>query len=256
MSSSKETFVLEGHVSVRAALVSGSRNIHEIILQRGKRSRATDALQKRAREKRVRMRHLERAEIDAIAEGQTHGGVVARVGKRKFEALADLGDGPSAGFVAMLAGVEDPYNFGQAIRSLHAAGAHGLVVPPRNWTSAASTVARASAGASEFLPMALAEDELAAVKHFRARNFNIVCTGLDATPLFEAELSKPIFLLIGGEKRGLSAAVLAQADTVLTIPYGRKFKQALDTTSATAVLAFEVMRQRGYAKKEGRRKKK
>lgn len=246
LSTSNQVYILEGHVSVRAALVSGNREVFEIILQKGKRNRASDALQKRAREKRVKVSWLGRPEIDALAEGQTHGGVIAKVGERKFKPLAELGEGPSAGFVAMLAGVEDPYNFGQGLRSLHAAGAHGLVLPPRNWTTAASTVARASAGASEFLPMALAESEMAAVEHFRAKGFNIVCTGLDGTPLYKADLTKPVFLLIGGEKRGLSAKVLEQADTVLTIPYGRKFKQALDTTSATAVLAFEVMRQRSY----------
>ena len=94
--------------------------------------------------------------------------------------------------------------------------------------------------------MALAENELEATEHFRSKGFSIICTGLEGTPLYKAELTRPIFLLIGGEKRGLSARVLEQADTVITIPYGRKFKQALDTTSATAVLAFEVMRQRSY----------
>ena len=115
MSVSKQaaSYTLEGHVSVRAALVSGNREVFEIIMQKGKRSRASDALQKRAREKRVKVSWLERPEIDSLAQGQTHGGVIAKVGERNFKPLAELGEGPSAGFVAMLAGVEDPYNFGQ-----------------------------------------------------------------------------------------------------------------------------------------------
>jgi 23S rRNA (guanosine2251-2'-O)-methyltransferase len=241
-----ETF-LEGWVSIRAALISGSRDVVEILLQKDKVNPNLSALIKRAREKRVPVKQVSSSEMAKLVEGQTHGGAVARVGPRKFVSLETLGIGPSAAFVAMLEGVEDPYNFGQALRALHAAGAHGLVLRPRNWLSAASTVARASAGASEFMAMAVAETTEDAIRHFKARGFTIACTGLNGMPHFQADLRQPIFMIIGGEKRGISASVLKQADMVLTIPYGRDFRQALDTTSATAALAFEVLRQRKFS---------
>ena len=184
---------LEGWVSIRACLVSGSREIFEILLQRGKSSRLA-ALEKRAKEKRVPLRYVSAEELERFTSGSTHGGAVAIVGPRRFVGLEGLGKGPQAAFLAMLDGVEDPYNFGQAVRALHAAGAHGLVVRERNWTTAAATVARASAGASEFLPMAVAgsDEELVTLVesssrpprlHRPERAGNLALpSGLDPTP--------------------------------------------------------------------------
>lgn len=235
---------------MRAALVSGNRDVLEILIDEGKKSdRQTDALLKRAREQRIRVRRVPRLEIDEISEGKTHGGVLATVSARKFKPLDVMGRGSEAGFLALLDGVEDPYNFGQAVRSLHAAGAHGLLLPERNWTTAAATVARASAGASEFIPMATlpSGDEVAAVQTFKQRGFCIMTTSLAGSSLYETDFRQPTLLLIGGERRGVRKSLAKLADTTITIPYGRSFKQALDTTSATAIIAFEVMRQRRYS---------
>ena len=242
-----DTYILEGWVSVRAALVSGNRDVAEILIDKDKRpSRQIDALVKRAKEKRVALRRVARANIDALSEGKTHGGVIAQVSARKFKTLDELGKGSSAGFLALLDGVEDPYNFGQALRALHAAGAHGVLLLERNWTTAAATVARASAGASEFIPMATlpAGNEVEAVSTFKTRGFRVIATGMNGSSLFETDFSGPTLLLIGGERRGVRKSLAGLADATVTIPYGRDFKQALDTTSAAAVLAFEVMRQR------------
>ena len=238
---------LEGWVSIRACLVSGSREIFEILLQRGKSSRLA-ALEKRAKEKRVPLRYVSAEELERFTSGSTHGGAVALVGPRRFVGLEDLGKGPQAAFLAMLDGVEDPYNFGQAVRALHAAGAHGLVVRERNWTTAAATVARASAGASEFLPMAVAGSDEELVTLLKARAVRLVCTDLSerATSLYQADLTQPLLVVVGGEKRGVSRTLLGNADLVVEIPYGRNFKQALGTTPAAAVIAFEVLRQRRY----------
>lgn len=234
-------------MSIRAALISGNREIFEVLLQRGRSSRLA-ALEKRAREKRVPLRYVSEDDLARYTSGTTHGGAVALVGPRRFTGLADLGKGPQAAFLAMLDGVEDPYNFGQAVRALHAAGAHGLVVRERNWTTAAATVARASAGASEFMPMALAASDEELVALLKARGVRLVCTDLSdrATSLFGADLILPLLIVIGGEKRGVSRTLLSSADLVVQIPYGRNFKQALGTTPAASVIAFEVLRQRRY----------
>jgi len=240
-----ELAVLEGFVSVRAALKARSRPIHAIMVRRDKWDRGIAWLEHAARDAGIPVERAEAAAIDAIAQGTTHGGVIARVGMRQFVPLGDLGADAGVPFVAMLDGVEDPFNFGQAVRALYAAGAHGLVVRPRNWLSAAGTVARASAGASEWMPTAVAETALDAAAHFRARGLTIACTAQQgAVSIYEADLSGPLFLVIGGERRGITRSFLDQADLLLEIPYGQAFDQSLGTTGATAVLAFEIMRQR------------
>ena len=168
-----EFAILEGFVSVRAALKAGSRPIDAILVRRDKWDRGIAWLEHAARDAGIPFERVDSAEIDAIAQGNTHGGVIARVGPRAFLALDDLAAGEAAPFVAMLDGVEDPFNFGQAVRALYAAGAHGLVVRPRNWLSAAGIVARASAGASEWMPTAVAETALEAAEHFRARGLTV-----------------------------------------------------------------------------------
>ena len=183
--------------------------------------------------------------IDSVASGTSHGGVVALAGPRRYLAVDELGADVPAPFVALLDGLEDPFNFGYALRSLYAAGAHGAVLGPRNWMSAAGTVARASAGASELLPLALTEP-LEAVEHYSARGLAVVCAAAEreSRSIYDVALTGPLLLVIGGERRGISRNVLALADEVIRIPYGRDFRQSLGTTSATAVLAFEVLRQR------------
>jgi 23S rRNA (guanosine2251-2'-O)-methyltransferase len=148
----------------------------------------------------------------------------------------------------MLDGVEDPFNFGYAVRALYAAGVDGLIVRPRNWMSAAGTVARASAGASEWIPMAVAETAEEAAIFFRKQGLAVACTAKEnAIPIDKVSLEGPLFLLIGGEKRGITRSFLEQADLTLQIPYGRLFEQSLGTTSAAAILGYEIMRQRRLA---------
>jgi 23S rRNA (guanosine2251-2'-O)-methyltransferase len=146
----------------------------------------------------------------------------------------------------MLDGVEDPFNFGQAVRAFYAAGAHGLVVRPRSWMSAAGVVGRASAGASERIPTAQAESAEAAAEVFRAAGLRVaIADSQRAISLYDADLRIPLFLLVGGERRGVTRSFASKADLRLKIPYGRPFEHDLGTTAAAAVLAFEILRQRG-----------
>jgi 23S rRNA (guanosine2251-2'-O)-methyltransferase len=237
--------LLEGLISVGAALHSGSRPIETIYVRRDKHEREIDQLARDAANAGVKVERIGADELDALAQGKTHGGVLALVGPRRFVSLDALGADSSAPLIVMLDGVEDPYNFGQAVRAFYAAGADGLVVRPRNWMSAAGVVARASAGASEWMPTAVSETAEDAAEHFRARGLLVACADKDrAKSIYEANLTVPLFLLVGGEKRGVTRSFADRADLRLRIPYGRRFAQALDTTSAAAVLAFEIMRQK------------
>jgi 23S rRNA (guanosine2251-2'-O)-methyltransferase len=245
MNDQDDQTILEGFVSVRAALKAGSRPIHAIYLRHDKRDRGVTWLEHAAGAAGIPVERVDADAIDALASGSSHGGIAARVGPRRFVPLDDLAADRPAPFVAMLDGVEDPFNFGQAVRALYAAGADGLILRPRNWMSAAGVVARASAGASEWIPTAIAETTQAAADHWRARGLRVaVADQRDAVPIFAADLRGPLFLVIGGEKRGITRSFADQADLRLAIPYGSDFDGSLGTAAATAVLAFEVMRQR------------
>lgn len=240
-----EQSVLEGHISVEAALRAGSRPIHAIFIQADKRNRHLHNLERMARAANVPVERVSDDAIEQYTQGQTHGGVIALAGPRSFVPMEALVADRRLPFVAMLDGIEDPFNFGYAVRALYAAGADGLVVRPRNWMSAAGTVARASAGASEWIPTAVAETAEDAAQQLRALGLSVVCTAKrKAVPLYQSDLAVPLFLVIGGEKRGITRSFLEQADLLVEIPYGRGYAQSLGTAAATAVLSFEIMRQR------------
>lgn len=242
---SEERAFLEGAVSTEAALWARSRPVYAVYLRRDRREANDARIERLARQAGADVLRVSNAEIDEIAQGKTHGGVLAEVGPRRFVGLDDLLAGPGAPFVAMLDGVEDPYNFGQAVRALYAAGASGLVLRPRNWMSAAGVVARASAGTTERILTAVAETAQDAAEFFRERGLTVAVTDWTrAVTIYEADLTVPLFLLVGGEKRGVTRALADAAGLRLKIPYGRDFRLSLGTAEATAVLAFEVMRQR------------
>ena len=239
--------LLEGFLSVCAALEGGHRPVRGVLIRDSKSDAQTRRLEQLARGANVPVERVPDAAIEAQAGGRTHGGVLARVGPYRFSGLDVLAAGVPRPFVAMIDGVEDPFNFGAAVRALYAAGADGLVLRPRNWLSAAGTVARASAGASERIPTALAGTAAEAALFFRARGLAVACATDErgSRSLYDADLTAPLFLLIGGEKRGITRSFLDQADLKLRIPYGRETANSLGTASATAVIAFEIMRQRG-----------
>jgi 23S rRNA (guanosine2251-2'-O)-methyltransferase len=240
-----EPLFLEGLVSIRAALESGSREILSISVRQDLIDSEFARLEMRAAKSGIPIERVSEEAINLLVGGSTHGGIVAKVGPRIFASRDDLLTKAPNPFIVMLDGIEDPFNFGHAVRALYAAGADGLVVRPRNWTSSAAIVARASAGASERMPMAIAESANEAAEYFRAKGLKILCTGQEkSVPLYDADLCQPMFILIGGEKRGITRSFADQADMVIEIPYARKWNQSLGAVSAAAVLGFEVARQR------------
>ncbi len=239
--------VLEGIVSVVAALKSHNRELHAIYIRRDKWEKDILDLEKAATSAGVAVERVESDVVDSYTSGSSHGGVIALAGPRKFLDLKDLPKGKAVPFIVMLDGVEDPFNFGYAVRALYAAGVDGLVVRPRNWMSAAGVVARASAGASELIPTAVAPTALDAAAVFKEQGLTIACTAhKQAVSIYSAQLSVPLFLVIGGEKRGITRSFLDKADILLQIPYGRDFTQSLGIAAASAILSFEIMRQRNH----------
>ena len=245
-----DSTVLEGMTSISALFSAreagiNDRSIREIWFDRAKKekkSREFGFLAAKCKALGIPLSLVSGDDIEKLAIGNTHGGVVALCGMRTLPALTPEAL-PENGFLCLLEGIEDPYNFGYALRSLYAAGADGILVGERNWLSAAGVVARASAGASEALPM-FAGDVNAALTVARARGYRVVCAGIrNAVSYLEADLTRPLILVVGGEKRGISANILAEADAVVRIDYGRSFRGSLSAASATTVLAFEVLKQ-------------
>ena len=184
--------------------------------------------------------------LEEITLGNSHGGIVAICKERSIPTLTEEifnEEIAKDGFYAMIQGIEDPYNFGYALRSLYAVGCNGIILGERNWMSAAGVVCRSSAGASEMFRVYKC-DEIEAANLFKKNGYNIVCADERTDNILgECSLHFPILLVVGGEKRGISRGLLDLADTLVKIPYGREFKASLSAASATTMFAYEIMRQ-------------
>ncbi len=242
--------VFEGMISLRAIIEAGNGVIHDRRLtkiwyaeDKAQKDRAELAwLTHRGEEQGFAVELVPRERLDQTAIGSSHGGVIGFATERTIPELTADRIKPN-GFFVMLDGVEDPYNFGYAIRSLYAMGVTGVVLSPRNWMSAAGVVCRASAGASERIPMTVSGGA-DAVKLFRAAGYRILAADLrDSEPCDGADMRLPLFLLVGGEKRGISRRMLDLVDGRVRIDYGREFDQSLSAASAATILAYEVHRQ-------------
>ena len=240
--------ILEGMTSISALLNSGKENdrrITRVLIDRQKRkSRAAQIgfLTAKSHELGFSVEFVDADEIAAHTVGNTHGGIIAFCTPRTIPALTPDAIVPNE-FYVYLDGIEDPYNFGYAVRSLYAAGVSGIVLPERNWMSASGVVARASAGASERIPTYTASPT-DAVTLFKAAGYSVLCAGIrDSVSVFDEHFPYPVLLVVGGEKRGISRALLDSADRTVRIDYGRTFGGSLSAASAATVMAFEIFRQ-------------
>ncbi|MGN1346867.1 MAG: TrmH family RNA methyltransferase [Eubacteriales bacterium] len=245
-----EANVFEGMTSLRAVLHAmengvSDRRILRVLVDRDRRkSRAKELawLEYRAKEFGFDIVEETAEFIDSMTVGNSHGGIVFECTARTLPSL-ERAEHITGGFWVMLEGIEDPYNFGYALRSLYSCGVDGVVLSPRNWMSAAGVVCRSSAGASEMLPFLVSESGNPA-EAFKTRGYKIVCAGIrDSVSSFDAELKKPLLLVVGGEKRGISRGLLDAADLVVRIDYGRAFGGSLSAASAASILGYEILRQ-------------
>ena len=243
--------IFEGMTSISSVInspESNDRKIIEVLYDVSKeKSKAKELsfLRHKARELNFLLTAKSSEEIDSLTIGSSHGGIIAVCSERKIPHLVECDESilGSNGFYVMLEGIEDPYNFGYSLRSLYAAGATGIILNERNWMGAAGVVSRASAGASEMLDMFISSGE-DAVKILRNKGYKIICAGIrDSVSIYEADMRKPVFLIIGGEKRGISSAVLKSADSVVRIDYDSKFRGSLSAASSAAIIGFEIMHQ-------------
>lgn len=229
-----------GKISVDAVLRGGNRRVERVVVgsRRPKRIERTMAM---AGDLGVPVVEVDDSQLDALAD--RNGGIVAEVGERRFLDPGELWGLDPVPFIAHLDGIEDPFNFGQSVRTLFAAGCTGILLAERNWMTATATVTRSSAGATELMPMAV-QPVGEAVDAAESLGAKVVATSdRSEHDVHDVDLSGPLLVLFGGEKRGVTRSVLGRVEAV-RIPYGRRFPRSLGTVAATSVVAFEVLRQR------------
>lgn len=249
-----DSTVFEGMTSIRALIRAmdesiSDRKIHTILYdlkKEDKNAKELGYLRAVSKKYGFAVQSVTQSEIDALALGTSHGGLLALCSARTVPPLSCESIRPD-GFYCMIEGVEDPYNFGYALRSLYAVGCDGIVVPERNWLSAAGVVCRSSAGASELLPTFRSDAE-SAIELFHAMGYHVVCAEEKTEhTLGECDIPFPTLLLVGGEKRGVSRKILDACDLLVRIPYGREFRASLSCASATTIFGYEILRQRRLA---------
>ena len=241
--------LLEGMPSI-SALIKGiesgknTRRILSILIDRSrvKQKRAEIRfLEAKSQTLNFDIRYVDEATIDSMTVGRTHGGIIAQCSARELPILSNE-NVQERGVYFILEGIEDPYNFGYAVRSLYAAGVDGVIVGARNWMGAAGVVARSSAGCSEMMDIYVSEP-LDAIDILSAKGYRILCAGIrDSESLFDTDLSLPLCIVLGGEKRGISRSVLDRAEEIVRIDYGTSFGGSLSTAASAAVFGFEILR--------------
>lgn len=241
--------IFEGMISFRSVVsaIRDGRSDRKIIAvyfdtaKKQKLSRHLSYVKAMSHELSFPLYFAENDEIDALCEGSSHGGIVTVCTDRDYAELTSVNQLKKDGFYVILDGIEDPYNFAFSVRAAYAAGADGLILPPHNWLSAAGNVCRSSAGASELIDVFTIGEK--SINTLKKAGYKIVCTDTEnAVSLEDSDLSRPLAVVIGGERRGISKNILLAADKTVRIDYGRDFSEALPAASASAIICFEVLR--------------
>ena len=248
----QDSCIFEGMTSIRAILRGidagvNNRKISKILYDREritKISKDLGYLKAVSKNYGYEIEEATAEELEKITLGNSHGGLVVVTKERSLPCLSADTKIEDNGFYAMIEGIEDPYNFGYALRSLYAMGCSGIILPERNWMSAAGVVARSSAGASEMFNIYTVATSSDAARIFKSLGYSIICADeRTSNTLGGCTLKVPLLLLVGGEKRGISRSLLEYADMLVKIDYGREFRASLSAASATTMFAYEIMRQ-------------
>lgn len=238
-----------GRNPVMEAVKSG-RTIEKILMQKDGEG-SIKKIASLARERGLQIQYVDRTALDRLTQSHAHQGIAAFVSAYSYCEISDIlrsaeerGEDP---FVILLDGLEDPHNLGAIMRTADAVGAHGIVIPSRRAVGLTETVAKASAGAIEYVPVAKVVNMTAAIDELKAAGLWIGACDMDGEAYDKARLSGPIGLVVGGEGQGVSRLVREHCDFVLSIPMMGKIS-SLNASNAAAVLMYEVFRQRAGEK--------
>jgi len=239
---------LEGRTSIEAALAVGRRRIQVILVKDGAHLEKLGELLAAARRRAVAVKRVAGAELDALAHGRSHGGVVALCvplpATSERELLATLDGLTSPPLLLLIEGSEDDRNLGATLRSAEALGATAVLVKKHVFDFDETEVSRASSGAFERLPLVRLERETELLRELARRGVAAVgCVAGAKRTLEEVDLRGPALLCVGGEKRGLSAAVRAQCTVFARVPMASA-ATSLSMSHAAAIALAEAARQR------------
>lgn len=192
--------------------------------------------------------YVKKERLAQLSETGHHQGVIAMAASYEYATVEDIlekarekGEAP---FIFVLDNIEDPHNLGAMIRTANLAGAHGVIIPKRRAVGLTPTVARTSAGAINYTPVAKVTNLKQTMEQLKKEGMWFVCADMDGTPYYQMDLKGPMGLVIGNEGEGVSRLIKETCDFVASIPMKGDI-DSLNASVAAGVLAFEIARQRG-----------
>ena len=239
--------IIEGRNAVIEALRAGE-TIDKIYLQKGETDRTLGHIASTARAAGVVVVEADKRKLDAMSRTHAHQGVIALAAVREYvsvesilSAAAEKGEAP---LIVVCDEISDPHNLGAIIRTAECAGAHGVIIPKRRSAGLTAVVAKTSAGAVSYVPVARVPNLTALLKELKDEGLWIFGTAADGnTTLYDADLKGPAAIVIGSEGDGMGRLVSEQCDFKVSIPMKGKLN-SLNASAAAAILLYEAVRQR------------
>lgn len=241
-----EEFTIEGRNAVLEAFRSG-KTIDKLFVQDGCKDGPVVSIIREAKKTDAIITYVQRERLDQLSQTGKHQGVIAYAAAYEYAEVEDIlkaaeekGEPP---FVILLDNIEDPHNLGAIIRTAHQAGAHGIIIPKRRAVGLTATVAKTSAGAINYLPVAKVTNLAATIDELKSKGLWFACADMDGELMYRVNLKGPIGLVIGSEGEGVGRLVKEKCDYVAKIPmYGKV--DSLNASVAMGILAYEIVRQR------------
>ena len=234
-----------GRNPVLEAVKSG-RTIDKLLIQKDAEG-SIGKIISLAREKGLQIQYVDRIVLDKLSPGRPHQGAAAFAAAHAYADLDDIlkaaeeKGGPP--LIVILDGLEDPHNLGAIMRSADGAGAHGVIIPARRAVGLTEVVAKASAGAIEYVPVAKVTNLAQTVDRLKEKGLWVAAVDMDGTPYSKATLKGPLAFIIGGEGSGVSRLLKEKADFVISIPMKGRIN-SLNASNAAAIMLYEAARQR------------
>lgn len=241
---------LEGRNAVLEVLKSG-RDVEKIYLQKGGVEGTLRRIAGQAKERGIVVQEVAKQKLDAMSQTKNHQGVIALVSAHEYAEISDIlarakekGEPP---FIVILDEITDPHNLGAVLRTAECAGAHGVIIPKRRSVGLTPVVGKTSAGAVEHIPVAKVTNLAAAISELQKAGLWVACVDMDGDTYFTSNLTGPLALVIGSEGGGVGRLVKEKCDFTVSIPMYGKIN-SLNASVATALLLYEVVRQRHFGK--------
>nr|WP_296156336.1 23S rRNA (guanosine(2251)-2'-O)-methyltransferase RlmB [uncultured Blautia sp.] len=237
---------IEGRNAVLEAFRSG-KCVDKLFILDGCQDGPVRTIAREARKTDTIINYVSRERLDQLSETRSHQGVIAQVAAYEYstvdEILAKAEEKGEAPFLILLDNVEDPHNLGAIIRTANLAGAHGVIIPKRRAVGLTSTVAKTSAGALNYTPVAKVTNLVKTIKELKEKGIWFVCADMDGETMYNLDLTGPMGLVIGNEGEGVSRLVREACDFTASIPMKGDI-DSLNASVAAGVLAYEIVRQR------------